>query len=65
MNAPCRGCADRHPLCHADCPRYLEFRAERDRFNAERQAEKQLTWDVNQNASRALRAKLIRYKRDH
>lgn len=65
MNAPCRGCPDRHPLCHMDCPKYLEFRAERDRINAERRAEKQLTWDTNQNAMRSLRVKLNRYKRDH
>lgn len=65
MTAPCKDCADRHPLCHMDCPKYLEYRAIRDRMNEERKASKQLTWDVNQNATRALRAKLIRYKRDH
>jgi hypothetical protein len=30
MTAPCKGCADRHELCHSTCPKYLAYRAERD-----------------------------------
>ena len=65
MKAPCKDCPDRHELCHMECERYLEYRKERDRMNEDRKAEKQLHWDLNQNASRALRAKLNRFKRDH
>ena len=28
MMSPCKGCATRHPTCHADCERYNEWRAE-------------------------------------
>ena len=37
--APCKGCEDRHQLCHADCVYYkeykreLELKAERVRLN--------------------------------
>lgn len=36
MTVPCKGCADRVPgdenraSCHATCPRYAEWRAEKD-----------------------------------
>jgi hypothetical protein len=30
MINPCRNCTDRNAECHAACPRYLEWRAERD-----------------------------------
>lgn len=36
MNAPCKGCEERHSLCHANCSRYAQFRAERDRINQAR-----------------------------
>ena len=65
MNAPCKNCPNRHELCHMTCEKYLKYREERDRMNEERRAVNQLHWDLNQNASRALRVKLNRYKRDH
>lgn len=30
MINPCRNCTDRNAECHATCPRYREWRAERD-----------------------------------
>lgn len=30
MINPCRNCTDRTTECHAACPRYREWRAERD-----------------------------------
>lgn len=30
MINPCRNCTERTAECHATCPRYLEWRAERD-----------------------------------
>lgn len=36
MNAPCYGCADREPLCHDRCERYLEYRESRIKASRER-----------------------------
>ena len=30
MNVPCYGCAERKIGCHGNCPRYAEYRAERE-----------------------------------
>ena len=37
MEAPCKECADRRPLCHSECEAYRTFRAEKDRQCAERE----------------------------
>ena len=34
--APCKGCEDRRPHCHASCEANREFRAWRDYVSAER-----------------------------
>ena len=42
MEAPCRDCPKRYPLCHSECEQYLAYRAERDemcRRRAEAKAE--------------------------
>lgn len=36
VQAPCKGCADRHTGCHTDCTRYIAFRREADRYKQER-----------------------------
>ncbi len=36
MVAPCKDCPERHPLCHSECPKYLEYRAERDEMCRQR-----------------------------
>lgn len=36
MNAPCKDCTKRKPLCHSTCKEYLEFRAECDERSRER-----------------------------
>lgn len=33
MTAPCRYCPDRCAGCHAKCPAYLAYRADKDREN--------------------------------
>lgn len=33
MGSPCKDCLNRFVGCHADCEKYKEFRAERDRVN--------------------------------
>lgn len=35
VQAPCKGCADRHTGCHMDCTRYIAFRREADRYKQE------------------------------
>lgn len=35
VQAPCKGCADRHTGCHTDCTRYIAFRREADRYRQE------------------------------
>lgn len=34
--APCKGCEDRRPHCHASCEAYKEFRAWREYVSDER-----------------------------
>lgn len=63
MRAPCYQCPDRHTLCHMTCPRYLEYRKERDRLSLERQATHE-NW-MNETKEKQYRKKLNRYKRDH
>ena len=36
MTAPCKDCTERHPLCHAECPKYIAYRAERDEMCRQR-----------------------------
>lgn len=36
MKAPCYGCPDRHVGCHAKCPAYQAFRADKDQENSRR-----------------------------
>lgn len=31
MTAPCKDCPDRKQGCHSACPKYIAFRAERDK----------------------------------
>ena len=31
MTAPCKDCPDRKQGCHSVCPKYIAFRAERDK----------------------------------
>lgn len=64
MNAPCKDCAERHPICHDHCPKYLEYRAERNRIIRERRALNGMTWG-NERKFQANRKKLNRYKRNH
>lgn len=32
---PCKDCPDRHPGCHSDCERYLEFKSYKDAERSE------------------------------
>lgn len=34
MLSPCKGCEERHDLCHSECEKYLEFRRKKDEENA-------------------------------
>lgn len=35
VQAPCKGCEDRHTGWHTDCARYMAFRREADRYKQE------------------------------
>ena len=37
VQAPCKGCADRHTGCHTDCTRYTEFRKKADKYKRDKQ----------------------------
>jgi hypothetical protein len=39
MTAPCKGCPDRYPGCHDHCPRYAEYKAEREAIREQRNLE--------------------------
>lgn len=64
MRPPCKDCPDRHELCHATCKRYLAYREERDRLNAEKYAECGSVW-ASETKQKSARKALNRYKREH
>jgi hypothetical protein len=64
MRPPCKDCPDRHELCHATCERYLAYREERDRLNAEKYAECGSVW-ASETKQKSARKALNRYKREH
>lgn len=35
-NSPCRGCDERHPICHADCERYAAYKKENEEIREKR-----------------------------
>lgn len=39
--APCKGCKDRYILCHAECEKYINFRAQQDKYRKEINHKKQ------------------------
>ena len=42
MVAPCKDCPDRHTLCHMECPRYAEYRADREHYHRERRFDRDI-----------------------
>ena len=50
MTAPCKDCADRHPLCHGECERYRAFDAQ----NQERRAKRHMEQIVNDAMSQGM-----------
>lgn len=43
MQAPCRDCAERRVGCHAACPKYQAYAADRVRVRAERAVQAEAT----------------------
>lgn len=41
VNAPCKDCPDRYLGCHSSCPKYIEFRKEKDAENKQMSRDKQ------------------------
>lgn len=40
--APCKGCRDRHCLCHSHCENYISYKEEITKYNKERSMERSL-----------------------
>ena len=40
LQAPCQGCAERHPACWSSCPRYAAYRTALDRLQTQRTAQR-------------------------
>ena len=63
MRPPCRGCSERAEACHDRCPRYREFREDRDR----RLEEKRIRvgcWEARHDAvEKAIRPITMKRKR--
>ena len=43
MKNPCFKCQDRHQGCHAECDRYKEWNADRERIRAQQRKEAETT----------------------
>lgn len=63
MTAPCRGCPDRHECCWSDCPKYKEYREERDRINKLKREEKGIDAIQAARIASVRRAKALKKKR--
>ena len=60
MNQPCYGCADRSPVCHAECERYREWKAayEADKASKGRSAgEREADYFLYRQSYRAMLAR--------
>lgn len=64
MKPPCRGCPEREPLCHASCPKYLEYRAEKDRECAERAVDCQVRDVIHEAIYKQRKPFLMKRKRE-
>ena len=63
---PCKpDCPRRNSECHGTCKDYRDFRADRDEFIRKRYEGRISKWYNNDTAVRALRKKLLDYKRRH
>ena len=54
LSSPCRYCADRRPLCHAECEKYKAFRVSFDRDHVERVRKQQAVDFLDRGTVRAL-----------
>ena len=36
--SPCKDCTKRSPTCHGNCKEYIDFRKEKDEYNAKKNA---------------------------
>lgn len=43
-DAPCKDCPNRTPCCHAVCERYKKYSDERNQFNSDRLARRELEY---------------------
>lgn len=43
MNAPCKGCLDRHFNCHGTCHKYQQFKLENEKIAEQKEKERLAT----------------------
>ena len=64
MTAPCRGCPDRYPICHDQCPRYAQYKAEREEIRQKRNLEYNTQGILLQRQTGIQRQWLLKRKRE-
>lgn len=59
-DAPCRRCEERHPKCHKDCEKYIEWRRKRDEeYEHYRKQHEVVEYEINRSK------KIARWKEEH
>lgn len=51
LKAPCKNCSDRlvGGVCHISCPKYIEWKGEREKLNEKISAERKLISDIRKH----------------
>lgn len=52
MDAPCKGCKERHEVCWQSCEKYLEYKVERQKLMDKIACERRMTSIEHRRASR-------------
>lgn len=64
-NGPCKGCEERHYLCHSTCEKYLTWKQEHEEIMALIRKEKKLNDDIYHSSRYANGRKRRRPYADH
>ncbi len=62
MNAPCKGCPDRHEACHDKCEKYQTYHAERMQMSEDRRIEKEIGFSRGDSIYKQMRWAILRRK---
>lgn len=52
---PCYGCKDRTEICHSECKKYIDWKAEHDAKREQDARERALKWDINDFKTEAIK----------